>query len=223
MARAHLWLLLFALAPGCTDEGGPDLALSGSAGGTGVPTGETATSGSMPEATATSNVTADGDGSASDGSSDGSTGPGEADGTDTAGDGTSGETNDDGTTSGADGDTDAGTEGASESTGEAFDGVIDIGITAHNDCTFTVEPASISVPIGTEFTVNWVSTGASEIEFDVAKIDPFNQVPIILGLEPGTSYHDEVRVWCGDLFTGTFDFRLDSCFDPLYIPVDCDG
>jgi hypothetical protein len=51
----------------------------------------------------------------------------------------------------------------------------------------------------------------------------FNQVPIVIGLEIGNSYHDEVRQWCGDLFTGTFDFRLTSCYDPTYIPVDCGG
>ncbi len=66
-------------------------------------------------------------------------------------------------------------------------------------------------------------TSSSEVEVDVAKIDPFNHVPIIIGMEPGTSYHDDIREWCGDLFTGTFDFRVTSCFDPHYIPVDCGG
>ncbi|MGH1348001.1 MAG: hypothetical protein ACRBN8_40980 [Nannocystales bacterium] len=101
--------------------------------------------------------------------------------------------------------------------------MLDIGIIAHNDCTFTVDPASITVPEGTGFTVNWVSSPASEIEFDIAKIDTFNHVPIVIGMEPGSAYHDDIREWCGDLFTGTFDFRLTSCHDPLYIPVDCGG
>ena len=41
------------------------------------------------------------------------------------------------------------------------------------------------------------------------------------GLEPGTSYHDTVREWCGTLFTGTFDFRVTICTIHSYIPVDC--
>jgi hypothetical protein len=118
--------------------------------------------------------------------------------------------------------TDGGSSEGGSSTGGIVDGgVVDVTIIAHDDCTFTTMPASISVPEGTEFTVNWISAASSDIEFDVAKIDRFNAVPIILGLEPGTSYHDEVRVWCGELFTGTFDFELRSCFDPFYIPVDC--
>ncbi len=118
--------------------------------------------------------------------------------------------------------TDGGSSEGGSSTGGIVDGgVVDVTIIAHDDCTFTTMPPSISVPEGTEFTVNWISAASSDIEFDVAKIDRFNAVPIILGLEPGTSYHDEVRVWCGELFTGTFDFELRSCFDPFYIPVDC--
>lgn len=113
------------------------------------------------------------------------------------------------------------TDGGSSTGGIVDGGVVDVTIIAHDDCTFTTMPASISVPEGTEFTVNWISAPSSAIEFDIAKIDRFNAVPIILGLEPGTSYHDEVRVWCGELFTGTFDFELRSCFDPFYIPVDC--
>jgi len=128
---------------------------------------------------------------------------------------------------GTDGDSSTGSDEAS-STGDSDssgveDGVLDIGIIAHNDCTFTVEPASITVPEGTAFTVNWVSSPASEVEFDIAKIDAFNQVPIVIGMEPASAYHDDIREWCGDLFTGTFDFRLTSCHDPLYIPVDCGG
>jgi hypothetical protein len=80
-------------------------------------------------------------------------------------------------------------------------------------------PSSIAVPAGTKFTVNWINIG--DTECDVAKIDQFNQVPIIIGLEPGTSYHDSVREWCG-LFTGTFNFRVSICTIHSYIPVDCD-
>ena len=119
--------------------------------------------------------------------------------------------------------TDEGGESSSSTGGLLVDGVLEINIIAHNDCTFTTDPESITVPEGTEFTVNWVSDPTSEVEFDIAKIDMFNQVPIVIGMEVGGSYHDEVREWCGDLFTGTFDFRLTSCFDPHYIPVDCGG
>ena len=112
---------------------------------------------------------------------------------------------------------------SSDSGADWADGVLDITIVAHDDCTITTDPASITVPSGTEFTVNWISAATSVVNVDVAKIDDFNAVPIILGMEPGTSYHDEVRVWCGMLFTGTFDFEITSCFDPQYIPVDCGG
>jgi len=128
-----------------------------------------------------------------------------------------GSTDDDGSGDGTSGSTDGGTtEG-----GVVEDGVIDVTIVAHDDCTITTMPAAIAVPEGTEFTVNWISAAANEVNVDVAKIDQFNQVPIIIGMEPGTSYHDEIREWCGELFTGTFDFRITSCFDPHYIPVDC--
>jgi hypothetical protein len=111
----------------------------------------------------------------------------------------------------------------SDEGGDLDDGILDVTIIAHDDCTITTMPASITVPEGTEFTVNWISAATSEAPVDVAKIDAFNAVPIILGMEPGTSYHDEVREWCGDLFTGTFDFEITSCFEPHYIPVDCGG
>lgn len=103
---------------------------------------------------------------------------------------------------------------------DAFPGVLDVRIDCHNDCTLHANPASIAVPAGTEFEVNWINVG--DTECDVAKIDEFNSVPIILGLEPGTSYHDAVRQWCGS-FTGTFEFEIRICTIPSYIPVDCDG
>lgn len=101
----------------------------------------------------------------------------------------------------------------------AFPAKLDVGINCRNDCVLIANPAAIAVPAGTEFTVNWINTG--DTECDVAKIDPFNQVPIIIGLEPGTSYHDSVREWCG-AFTGTFQFRVTICTIHSYIPVDCD-
>jgi hypothetical protein len=95
---------------------------------------------------------------------------------------------------------------------------LDVGINCHNDCTLIANPASIAVPTGTKFTVNWINTG--DTDCDVAKFDQFNQVPIVLGLEPGTSYYDSIREWCGP-FTGTFDFRISICTLPSYIPVNC--
>lgn len=49
----------------------------------------------------------------------------------------------------------------------------------------------------------------------------FNQVPLIIGLEPGMSWTDSVRDWCGTLFTGTFNFRVRIGCDTYYIPVNC--
>ena len=100
----------------------------------------------------------------------------------------------------------------------AFPSKLDLQINCHNDCTLVATPPSIAVPAGTQFTVNWINTG--DTDCDVAKIDQFNQVPIVIGLEPGTSYYDSVREWCGS-FTGTFEFRVTICTIPSYIPVDC--
>jgi hypothetical protein len=102
----------------------------------------------------------------------------------------------------------------------AFPSTLDLHINCRNDCVLVANPASIAVPAGTEFTVNWINTG--DTDCDVAKIDQFNQVPIIIGLEPGTSYHDTVREWCGS-FTGTFQFRISICTIPSYIPVNCNA
>ena len=101
-----------------------------------------------------------------------------------------------------------------------FPSKLDLQINCRNDCVLIANPASITVPAGTEFTVNWINTG--DTDCDVAKIDQFNQVPIIIGLEPGTSYYDSIREWCGP-FTGTFEFRIWICTIPSYIPVDCGG
>jgi predicted small lipoprotein YifL len=99
-----------------------------------------------------------------------------------------------------------------------FPSKLDLQINCRNDCVLIANPASIAVPAGTEFTVNWINTG--DTDCDVAKIDQFNQVPIIIGLEPGTSYHDSIREWCG-AFTGTFNFRVSICTIHSYIPVNC--
>jgi hypothetical protein len=102
---------------------------------------------------------------------------------------------------------------------DAFTGTFDITIFANDDCTITTVPPSLSVPAGTEFTVTWFNS-AQSIEVDLAKVDQFNQVPLILGFEPGTTYQDSDR-WCGSEFTGLFDFRVISCGEPHYLPVDC--
>ena len=81
------------------------------------------------------------------------------------------------------------------------------------------DPSSINVPAGTEFEVKWINVG--DTECDVAKVDQFNQVPIIIGLQPGMSHHDIVREWCGPRFTGTFRFRISICTLHSFIPVDC--
>ncbi|MBL9014149.1 MAG: hypothetical protein JNL83_08225 [Myxococcales bacterium] len=101
---------------------------------------------------------------------------------------------------------------------DAFSGKQDIRIDCHNTCVLASVPASISVPAGTSFEVNWINVG--DTECDVSKVDQFNNVPIILGLEPGTSYHDMVHQWCGS-FTGTFRFRIYICTVPNDIPVNC--
>ena len=83
-------------------------------------------------------------------------------------------------------------------------------------------PASISVSAGTEFTVNWINTASSASNVDIDKIDQYNQVPLIIGLEPNNSWHDTIREWCG-IYTGTFSFRITGCYNPHYINVNCNG
>lgn len=101
-----------------------------------------------------------------------------------------------------------------------FPSKLDLRINCRNDCVLIADPSSIAVPAGTEFTVNWINTG--DTDCDVAKIDQFNQVPIVIGLEPGNSYYDSVREWCGQ-FTGTFQFRVSICTIHSYIPVNCNA
>lgn len=134
---------------------------------------------------------------------------------------------DDPTADATDGTIDSATDSATDAPGTTADAMpdapgfpskLDLQINCRNDCVLIANPASIAVPAGTEFTVNWINTG--DTECDVAKIDQFNQVPIIIGLEPGTSYHDSIRKWCG-AFTGTFNFRVSICTIHSYIPVNC--
>ena len=102
---------------------------------------------------------------------------------------------------------------------DAFPSVLDVRIDCHNTCVLTANPAAINVSAGTSFQVNWINVG--DTVCDVNKIDQFNHVPIIIGLEPGTSYHDPVHDWCGTQFTGTFDFEVRICEISSYIPVNC--
>lgn len=101
-----------------------------------------------------------------------------------------------------------------------FKGVLNVKIFASNTCKITTDPAAIAMPAGSSFTVNWMNSATSSYEVDVAKRDPFNLVPILIGLEIGNSYHDRVREWCG-LFTGRFWFRISTACDQFEIPVDC--
>jgi hypothetical protein len=102
---------------------------------------------------------------------------------------------------------------------DAFPSVLDVRIDCHNTCVLTAHPAAINVSAGTSFQVNWINIG--DTDCDVTKVDQFNHVPIVLGLEPGTSYFDSVRTWCGPQFTGTFDFEISICTIPSEIPVNC--
>lgn len=102
---------------------------------------------------------------------------------------------------------------------DAFPAVLDVRIDCHNTCVLAANPAAINVHAGTSFQVNWVNVG--DTPCDVTKVDTYNHVPIILGLDPGTSYHDPVHDWCGTQFTGTFDFEILICTLPSEIPVNC--
>jgi hypothetical protein len=106
---------------------------------------------------------------------------------------------------------------------DATSGVIDVLIHESNTCDITTTPSSIKVKKGTEFTVNWINSGSSASAVDISKIDPYNQVPIIIGLPPGDQYHDSIRKWCGTLYTGTFSFKITGCYNPYYLDVDCGG
>ncbi len=100
---------------------------------------------------------------------------------------------------------------------DAFPSVLNVRINCHNDCTLVANPPAINVSAGTEFEVNWIHVGDTECDID--KVDQFNQVPLIIGFEPGTQWHD-TRKWCG-AFTGTFRFRVRICTIASYINVNC--
>jgi hypothetical protein len=121
------------------------------------------------------------------------------------------------------GGTGEGGAGAGGSGGSGGTQVLDVSIFVANDCEVSTTPASITVPLGTSFTVNWTNLGASASPADVDKIDQYNQVPIVIGLAEGESYHDTVREWCGQLFTGIFWFRITGCYDPYLLEVNCGG
>jgi hypothetical protein len=101
-----------------------------------------------------------------------------------------------------------------------FMGVLTVKIFASNTCKVTTEPASISVPRGSTFTVNWQNLPTSSYAVDVDKRDAFNLVSIVIGLGAGMSHHDTVRPWCG-IFTGTFFFRVRTACGQYEIPVNC--
>lgn len=102
----------------------------------------------------------------------------------------------------------------------AWNGRFTVNVFASNVCKLSSTPASIAVTAGTSFKVTWVNSAASSYNIDIDKIDMFNQVPLIIGLEPGMSWTDSVRDWCG-IFTGTFSFRIRIGCDTYYIPVNC--
>lgn len=99
-------------------------------------------------------------------------------------------------------------------------GVLTVKIFASNTCKITTDPASISVPRGSTFTVNWQNQATSSYDVDIDKRDPFNLVSLVIGLGAGMSYHDKVRSWCG-AFTGTFWFRVRTACGQYEIPVSC--
>ena len=219
-----LALLLTACGSGGGDDSASGTAGQSSTTDAGSTTADPSASGGTSSASAGATATVGGDTQVGD-SSSGDTTDGDTDSNSTTS-GTTNDTDDTNGTDGSTGDTEADTESSSstgDTTGSASPDVLDITFISHNDCTFTVTPPSITVPEGTSFTVNWVSSPLSEVDTDIAKIDPFNHVPIVIGHLPGTSYHDDIREWCGFENTGTFDFRLTSCFEPTYIPVDCGG
>ena len=101
----------------------------------------------------------------------------------------------------------------------AWNGVFTVRVLANNVCKISSVPDALAVPAHTSFKVNWVNSAASSYNIDIDKIDMFNQVPLIIGLESAMSWTD-TRDWCG-VFTGTFSFRIRIGCDTYYIPVNC--
>ncbi|HEY1098625.1 MAG TPA: hypothetical protein VGF99_06840, partial [Myxococcota bacterium] len=75
----------------------------------------------------------------------------------------------------------------------------------------------------TSFFAHFTNLSSSDIATDIAKIDAFNSVPLVLDLEPGETFEDDIRRWCGQE-RGTFSFRFDPCGAAVlsYLDVDCD-
>ena len=234
MSRLRSLLLLLPFALACSSPSGSDASgLSG--GGTSFPP-ETTMSADPPssgdagaaDSTVSTSSNEDGEASGADGATGGpgagashtddGSDDGEAGGASTTGPGSDGGDDSDGTAAGGS------TTSTGDTTGGAQEpGVLEVTIFADDTCEIATDPASITVPLGTEFTVRWINAASSDVEVDVTKIDAFNAVPIILGLPPGDDHHDDIRQWCGELFTGTFSFRIASCYEPHDLPVNCGG
>ncbi len=88
----------------------------------------------------------------------------------------------------------------------------------------TATPSSIAVPPGTGFYARFTNLASSDIATNIDKIDRFNQVPLVIDLEPGQVFEDDIRQWCG-IERGTFSFRFNPCGAALFtfLDVDCDN
>ena len=125
----------------------------------------------------------------------------------------------------------AAADGAAADGAEAGDAAFDAGVDANgetlvirvnprNDCTVTtIPPSPIKIPAGQWFHATFINVG--EISTDIDKRDPFNLVPLVLGLEPGNTYADTIRPWCQG-FSGKFWFEINPCENTPYdLEVDC--
>jgi hypothetical protein len=103
---------------------------------------------------------------------------------------------------------------------DANGGTIVIRVDPRNDCSVTTMPPSpIHIPAGQWFHATFINVG--EISTDIAKRDPFNVVPLVLGLDPGMTYADTIRPWCQG-FSGKFWFEITPCENSPYdLEVDC--
>jgi hypothetical protein len=123
---------------------------------------------------------------------------------------------------GADGGVDAAdaADAAVDAGADANGGTLVIRVDPRNDCTVTtVPPSPIKIPAGQWFHATFINVG--EISTDIDKRDPFNLVPLVLGLEPGMTYADTIRPWCQG-FSGKFWFEITPCeHSPSDLEVDC--
>ena len=78
---------------------------------------------------------------------------------------------------------------------------------------------------GRGFFATFENEPSSAEPVGIDKIDQFNQVPLVIGLEVGNTFADTVVEWCGAQFTGTFEFRISPCgdVDPHFLEVSCGG